>query len=160
MSDRNLDAFFKAAINSTTNGGVVTKLVEITHPLRQPLRWTQNNEPILSNGNIYIQKDFRATLVDQRPEEINNGILTVSNIDRSFLAYLSELPDGVDPVITLSIILATQPDSPQISVSYTCNRWNWNRRVVNAALDIKFPYLENIPSARFTADKFPGLFRT
>lgn len=151
------------AANLPQTSEIYIYLVTFSHAvLDSPIRICNDVAPVISNGHTYLPYGFDYTPPDDRPEEINNGTLSVDAIDRVVVEMVNAVGETDDPLnIEIQEILISDPDTPIYDpVSYTARVFVGTTYTVDMTLEFSFPFDEPIPGATFSRDKFPGLHRT
>lgn len=135
---------------------VVVVLLTIEHPAIAPIRVTNNNENIVSNGQTFLAYPFNITLPSDT-EEPGVAQLDIANVDRSIIEAI-ELMD--DPATCLvQVILASTPNSIEYEWSnlilrnVTADDVSVTAQIGHAPIDA-MPY----PPIRVTQRDFPGLY--
>lgn len=134
---------------------VLIELIEIDHPdMDVPLRFCNDAQAIVSNGNTYSPHSFQAELpTDDEPR----ASIKISNVDLSIAIALDLLPSR--PTATLSVVTLTDPDTAEYG-PLTFSVYDQRGDAQNITLDLVLQDLDQEPYPRqsFTPQLFPGLF--
>ncbi len=158
---RSTSALFKTMANAPETGEVLLALVTIDSPyiIGGPLRVVQNLEDIVSNGNTYTAFPFEVTL----PEDVDEGpakvTLSLDNVDRSIVTAIKGIPTTDAPIVTVDIIVASQPDVVEISMpNMVLRNVSGDAFRIDGELRLDEDDLIPFPEGSFTPVGFPGLF--
>lgn len=134
-------------------------LIEISHAtLGTPLRFANNTENIVSNGNTFTGFPFEIEI----PGDENGpprGRITIQNVDRKIGMAVRELT--TPPRIRLQAVLASDLNTVWLDFKHF-----WFRNIRGDAMQIQGDIdswdfsVEPWPSRRLTKARFPGLFKT
>ena len=89
-------------------------LVDISHPsLDDPIRLCNNEETVISNNDLYLPTGIQVQLPDESPDDLPSISMRVSDIDRTILTRLRQIPiqNSPRPLVTVRLVLAISPDS-------------------------------------------------
>ena len=154
---RTLSSAATASIHAQETGEVWLVLLTISHStLATPIRVVNNNEDITSRGNIYQAFPFEIVLPGQDPDSIPKATLRFDNVDRTAIATIR----GVEapPSVTIEVILASQPDTVEISFpNLALRNVKYDASVIEGELLFENLFSEPI-TLTMTPSRFPGLF--
>lgn len=158
---RTLSALMKSAANAQDTGEVILPLLTITHAsiLDGPLRFVRNLTNITSNGNVFTAFPFDITLPDDDEQGQQKMRLRIDNIDRQIVAAIRSIPPSQPPTIQLDIILASQPNTIELSFAgFVLREVDYDALVVEGELRQEEITVEPFVEGSFTPQHFPGLF--
>lgn len=154
---RSLSATAVASMNSQQTGEVWLILLTITHPdLPATLRFVNNNEDIVSNGQTFTAFPFEIVLPNQDPDTPPRATLRIDNVDRAIVAALRSITSA--PTIQFDVILASAPNTLEATFP--------GMRLNGATYDVAKIEGEIAPEPLFTEpitysmtpSRFPGMF--
>ncbi len=135
---------------------VVVILLTIEHPAIQPIRVTNDNVDLVSNGNTFLAYPFNITLPSDT-EDVGVAELQIANVDRSIIEAVEAMTDPAN--CTVQVVLASTPDNIEYEWSNLVIR-NVTAddvsvtAIIGAAPIDAMPY----PPMRVTQRDFPGLY--
>ena len=154
---RNTSATLRAAVFGQETDEVFLPLLVIEDPDITTIRVVDNEEDITSNGDVYTAFPFQISLP---PDSSDGGFsvrLTICNVDRTIIDEIRTLTRS--PTITLSIILASDPDTIEAGpIEMTLGKVDWDALVIIGTLQTEDILNEPYPGEFFTPNLFPGLF--
>ena len=158
MSRAVTSAFRQAAFAQQTDQ-VFLVILEINHSsLAQPIRVVNNTQDVTSNGNAYIGFPFDIELPGDFEEALPTVNLTICNVDRQIVQAIRTLTGP--PTITMSVILASQPDSLQAGpYVMTLREASYDAMAVSGSIMTEDVLNEAYPGDSFTPGIAPGLFK-
>lgn len=146
-----------ASMHAQETGEIWLVLVTIQAAgLATPIRVVNNNENVTSRGNIYQAFPFDIILPGQDPDGTPRAILRFDNVDRTAIAAIR----GVDsaPTVTLEVILASAPDTVEISFGgMSLRNVSYSATAIEGELQVE-PLLGEPITLNMTPSRFPGLF--
>ena len=158
---RSLSSLFKTMANASETGEVLLALVTITSSsiAGGPLRVVQDLQNITSNGNVYTAFPFEIRLAgdsDDGPAKIS---LSIDNIDQTMAAAIKAIPPNDPPTVTVEIVIASQPDTVEISIpNLKLRNVTGDAFRIDGELWMDEEDLLPFPKGSFTPPYFPGLF--
>lgn len=165
---RDVSDVFRSAVYAQETDEVPICLLTVTHEsLAEPVYISSDattrlsDDPLIygteSRGEQYIFLPFEFTLPDDKSDSAPRVQLTMDNIDRTLVAMLRSFV--TPPSIKLEIILASDPDTVEITVPVlqmsdaTIDDHTISNTIVADPL-INEPH----PAGQFTPGSFSGLF--
>ena len=138
--------------NSTTLVTEVATTITYVHILR----FVNNHESVVSNGNTYLGLAFNFTMPQDGENQRSAGI-EMDNVDRRLSTFL--LGAGVvDITVNEQLILISDPDTAEITRDYSLKNVTINRKTVSGEL-MYLQYLnDSFPTLTKTPSRFPGVF--
>jgi hypothetical protein len=134
-------------------------LLEVSHPdLANPLRFTNNNESLTSNGNLYQSWPFEVELPDQGEDKIPRARLVFDAVDNSIttvLRGLSEAPSLVISIVAVDTPNVIEKSFSNLTVTSQAYTIDYKTQLVLGMFPISRERAQNI---RFDKVRFPGLF--
>jgi hypothetical protein len=122
-----------------------------------PLRFVNNSEDVVSNGNTHLAYPFQISLPDEREDSPAQVTLIIDNIDQSIVAGIRLLTKP--PKITLEVILASDPDTVEAGpFEFSLNGVEYNAITVTGTLAFEEVLNEPYPCDSFDPTRFPGLY--
>lgn len=133
-------------------------LLQIDHvSLGTPLRFVNNNENITSNSNEYTAFPFEAVMPDDQDSKEPTAEIRIDNVSRQLIDEIRSIQ--TPPTITLSVILASSPDTVEWGPLEFLTRgvfYDAGRIVIRLSYSVfarePFPYIA------FDQSNFPGMF--
>lgn len=155
---RALSTTAKTAIFSQETAEVFLLLLTVAHAsLPSPLRFVNNQENITSGGNEYVAFPFEITLPDEKEESIPRMKLAIDNVDRQIVQAVRSLTSP--PTITLTVVLASQPNTIEASFTgFVLRDVTYNALVVEGSLMLEDVLNESFPQHSFTPNLYAGLY--
>jgi hypothetical protein len=154
---RSLTTTATSSIHAQETGEVWLVLLTITHStLATPIRVVNNNEDITSRGNLYQAFPFEIVMPGQDPDSLPKAMLRFDNVDRTAIATVRSIDSA--PTVTIEVILASQPDTVEISFpNLTLRNVKYDASVIEGELLFENLFSEPITYS-MTPSRFPGLF--
>lgn len=150
-----------AAAHAPSSGDAYLWLVEITHPqMADPLRLTNNGEPIASRGRLFMPSRMRTALPEQMADRPGRTRLVVEDVTEELRFELRSLSPHDAPRVTLELVLRSDPDTTQRAFR--------NARLSSAGLDpiavevelaARSALTRAAPWATFSRDLAPAVHR-
>lgn len=135
-------------------------LLTLTHDdlgVDNPLRFVNNIEDIVSNGDTYIAFPFRLTLPTITPNGPGEVFLEIDNVDKRIVEGLRSITDGAIAV-SLAVIIASDPDTVEFSLpDLVLREAQYDAEKVTGSLRFEDIVVKPIAES-VTPDGFPGLF--
>lgn len=154
---RTLSTVAKQAIFSQETAEVFLLLLDIAHASIPTIRVVNNQENITSGGEEYLAFPFEITLPDEKEESLGQMKLSIDNVDRAIVQAVRTLTSP--PTITLTVVLASQPDTVEASFDgFVLRGVTYNALVVEGNLMLEDVLNEPYPQDSFTPNLFAGLF--
>lgn len=155
---RSLSTVAKIAIFSQETAEVFLLLLTIAHPnLSPPIRVVNNQQDITSGGDTYTAFPFEITLPDEKEESIPRMRLAIDNVDKQIVQAMRSLTSP--PTITLTVVLASQPDTVEVSFTgFVLRDVTHNALVVEGSLMLEDVLNEAYSQHSFTPNLYAGLF--
>lgn len=147
-----------AAVLAQETGEVFLTLAEITHEtLDQPMRFVDNTENIVHNGETYYAVAFKFTPPTSTGENDTPARLAIDNVDRAIMERI--IPISTPLKISFKIVLASSLDTVEWESGELILRdISANVQQVSGALYDVFLADRTLPGIYFTPFDFPGLF--
>lgn len=158
---RPLSLELKAAMHAQETGAVLLAICAISHPsiLNGPLRVVNDLVDFVSDGHTYTAFPFQITLPEDTDEGRPSLRLVLDNIDRTIVQALRSIPPSSPPTVQVDLVLASQPDTLDLSFpNLTLRNVDYDLFVVEGDLVLNEDDREPIPSASFSPQSYPGLF--
>jgi len=156
IGQRTLSAAAVASITEEATDEVWLVLVKVTHAdLTDAIRVVNNIEHLTSNGEVYLACPFDLELPDEgdRPGEAR---IRIDNVSRDITRALRSISSA--PTVRLQVILASQPDTIEMSVEgLTLRDAIYELDYITGSLRFDDITIEAVAEL-ITPDRFPGLF--
>ena len=164
---RTLSPTMRASLFSQETGEVAMALLTVSHAdLDEAVRLTTNpverlqEDPLLYGTRSRGERYLFAPIEVELPQDVNDGDptarLAIDNIDLTLIDTLRSIEEGA--TITLEIVLASDPDTVEISFpSMKMVSVEYDRDAVAIDLAIDPLVTEPWPGDSFTPSAFPGL---
>lgn len=157
----------KAAIFAQQTDEVFITLVTINHPtFTTPVRIASDPfellpvagvRGVISRGEEFIYLPFVIELPAQDDTGVAKARISVDNISREIVAAVRRATSAL--LITIEIVLASDPDTPEISIEdFRLDRVTYDALTVSGDISVEYFDLEPFPARRFTPSDFPGIF--
>ena len=147
--------------NSQESGQVLVALIDISHStiIGGPLRLVQDVKPMVSQGNVYTAFPFEITLPDDNENATPRVKLAIDSVDQTIMTAIRTMPPGEPPTITVTLVLASQPDVIEMQMTGMVLRMVTGTSTrLEGDLLIDEEDLQRFPEGSFTPFDFPGLF--
>jgi len=157
---RSISARLREAMQAQQTGEVILAICQIEHPsiLNGPLRVVNNLQSIEHDGDTYAGFPFQVTLPTDNEDGQAAVRLVLDSVDRRVIEAIRSIPPGVPPVVRLDLVLASTPDTAEISFpDLTLRNAAYDTFVVEADLATDEDDREPFPQARFSPQLFPGV---
>lgn len=155
---RVLSANALISAHARETGEVWAFLIEIDHEtLTVPLRFTNDNQAVVSGGETFTPFPFNVGLPGSDPEQLPQVNLVIDAVDQSIAASLRAI--ATPPSVTLRLVMVSQPDTIEAIVENL--QWRGvggDVRVIEGTLTAEDILGTAYPGKRFTPDLFRGLF--
>ena len=150
---------FREEMFSAEAIGVWTALATITHAaLPEPIRIANNNENVISRGELYHKCPFRVKLPIHSEDGPPGAQLRAPNVSQDLVAALREIDSPAS--IKFEVVLASDPNT--IEISYGVMKVTFARvtqAIVSATIGLEDLRTEPFPAHGFVPTYFPGLFK-
>ena len=156
---RNYSANLKETINSTGAAESPLILLEIAHAdLATPIRVVNDNQDLVSNGNIFIALAFRVTLPDDLEQGLPRAVIAVDNVGRDLTAWIEASGGGQGATVRLMQVLRSAPDVIELDITLDLTNVKMNMLEVSGQLG--YDDILNRPAVPLTyrPDVAPGIF--
>jgi hypothetical protein len=155
---RDYSAGARRKINSTS-GEAPLVLLEITHPdLEAPIRVVQDNEDIVSTGDVFSAFSFDVGLPDDQDKQTPRASLAMDNVGRELTQWLDVSNGGEGAEARFMQVWRDDPDT--IEWEATMGISNVDMDVMRVAAELGYEELLNksgLPM-RYDPRTSPGLF--
>lgn len=153
---RTLSSAAVAAINAQESSEVWLVLLTMSNAGMTTIRVVNNNEDVVSRGNTYQAFPFELELPGEDPDSPSSARLRIDNVDKRIVEAIRSIT--TPPQITLEVILASQPDTVEISYSdLSLRSVDFDADSVRGELTFESIYSEPV-TLTITPNRFPGLF--
>lgn len=154
---RSLSSAAIASMHAQETGEVWLVLLTINHAsMAQPIRVVNNTEDITSRGALFQAFPFEIILPSDDPDSPPKAIIRFDNVERTAIATIRSITSP--PSVTLEVILASQPDTVEISYpNFALRNVRYDATVIEGELTFEGLYTEPI-TYQMTPSRFPGLF--
>lgn len=155
---RNTSTDFREAVYGQQTSEAFIVLIDIDHAdLSEPIRICNAGENITSNGNLYLALPFELSLPDEPSTGVTVGKIAIDNIGQEVIDDIRSISTA--PSVEISIILASAPDTVEVSFSgFEMTNINYDLYVISADIGIETFMGEPYPGDAFIPSMFPGLF--
>ena len=110
---RSLSAAAVSSLNTPQTGEVWLVLLTISNASMTTIRVVNNTEDIVSRGNTYQAFPFEMELPGEDPDSPSSARLRIDNVDKRIVEAVRSI--STPPEVTIEVILASQPDTVEIS---------------------------------------------
>ncbi len=140
---------------------VFLHLLKISVEGKEPLRFVDNTEAVVSNGESYSPVAFEIQLPEQSQDGKTSPCrLAVDNVDRVIAETVKNADAaGLKIYAEVSLIMAQTPDTPERGpIKFLLRNVTVTKNDVRGELYDSFIYDRKIPEGVYTPNDFPGLF--
>lgn len=157
---RDTSAAFKQAAFAPQTSEAVLELVTIDHGLlASPLRFVNNGENIISNGNTYLATRFGLSIPSESEDQPPKCRLQICNVDKQIMETVRSL--DTPPSLKIEIVLSSDPDTVELSLdSLKFKDVSYDAGIIEGTLGFEDTLSEPFPGDLFAPYAFPGLFGT
>lgn len=153
---RSLSAAAIAALTAPQTGEVWLVLLTISNASMTTIRVVNNTEDIVSRGNTYQAFPFEIELPGEDPDSPSSARLRIDNVDKRIVEAVRSI--STPPEVTIEVILASQPDTVEISyANLTLRSVEYDVDSVRGELVFESIFSEPV-TLTITPNRFPGLF--
>lgn len=154
---RTLSSVAKQAMFGQETAEVFLLLLTIAGTGITTLHFVNNYENVTSNGQVYTAFPFEIALPEDTEERPPRMRIKIDNVDRQIVQAVRSLTSP--PTITLSVVLASQPNTVEASFpGFTLRNVRYDALVVEGELLAEDVLSEPYPAGSFTPTVFQGLF--
>ena len=122
-----------------------------------PLRVVNNNEPIVSNGEIFEAYPFQLKLASQGGARTPTVELTIDNVDLRITQSIRELEEP--PTVTLQMLWASDPDHIEMEIAFLrLVKASYDAATVRGSLQAVDVLSQATADTAYTPSEFPDLF--
>ena len=150
---------FREEMFSAEATGVWVALATITHrALSEPVRIANNNDNVISRGNLYHKCPFAVKLPLHSEDGPPGAQLRAPNVSQDLVAILREIDSPAS--IKFEIVLASDPNF--IEIEYGIMQITFVRiteALIAATVGLDDLRTEPFPAHGFVPTYFPGLFK-
>lgn len=157
---RNLSSGAKSAIFAQQTGEAILVLIELSHPsFVSIMRFTANDQDVISGGNTYLAFPFEITLPDDEDDVPPKASLKIDNVDRRIVSEVRRV-SGQPIEVRLFIVTASSPDTIEAGpYSFVLRDTTYTAASIEGSLAYDDILSEPFPADSFTPVRFPGLFQ-
>ena len=158
---RTTSSAFRRMASAQETGEVLVALVDIVHASMpgSPIRVVQNLQPMVSQGNTYLAFPFSIKLPDDTDGAHPEVMLSIDAVDQSIAAALRALSPAQPPAITVTLVLASQPDVIEMQMPGLILRGiQGDALTIEGQLVLDEADLETFPQGSYNQTDFPGMF--
>lgn len=140
---------------------VFLHLLKISAEGRADLRFVDNTEQVVSNGEAYLPVAFQITLPEQNQDgTISPCRLAVDNVDRAIAEYVKTADgEGKKIYASVSLVMAQTPDTIERGpIEYVLRNIAVTSESVSGELYDSYLYDRKMPEGVYNPNDFPGLF--
>lgn len=154
---RTLSAIFKRMAFAQETSEAVVVLLTITHPdLPSPIYCARYSMDFTSRGNVYKAFPFEPTLPLDTADELPQATIVIENVDRVIVSTVRTLVGK--PAITLEVVVASDPDNPQVVLNLLLNEAKYDALTVTCTMAWESFLGEPYPAHSINPGDFPGVF--
>jgi hypothetical protein len=122
------------------------------------LRFVNNSEDVTSNSNLYTAFPFEATMPDDKDDKEPLAELRIDNVTRTLIDEIRTIQSP--PIITLSVILASSPDTIEWGpLEFETRGVTYDALSITFRLGYSAFIREPFPYIAFNTIGFPGMFQ-
>lgn len=149
---------FRSAVYAEETGEVLLQLLRLYHDdiVGGPLRFVNNTQDIISNGETYIGCPFEIFIPDDRDDILPEVRLAIDNVDRALTATIRSITTPVEA--EMEVVVASKPDVIELGpYRFTVRLVTWNVHTVSGTLRFEDVLNERFPGGSFTRAGWPAL---
>ena len=159
MSQSNFTNSFKENINSTSGKSVITALMILEHQdLSFPIRITQNNEDIISNGERYTSCYFEFTPYADIENQAPSASITIDNVGLELSRWIDRSNGAKNLKFTVHIIETSDPDYYQSSMTARLINISMTSKKISATISLEDIINKKAVERTFSEKYTSGLF--
>jgi len=149
---------FTRASNAVETKEVFLTLLEFTHPdMPNAIYFVDNTTAIVSNGTTYDPYPFEITLPEDTEGVLPQVKLKIDNVDRVLTDAIRGFSNP--PVVTLKIILASNPDTVEMKLeNLKLRNVTFDMYSIKGNLVMDSPLARKFPASTFNPKQYPALF--
>lgn len=126
--------------------------------LPNPIRLVKNTEDLVRNAGTFAKCYFDVRLAEDAADSPPQVQIVIDNIDKAIGIALQTLQGKVQ--ITLDVVLASQPNTVEISQGFFLLNSTFNARAITGTLGYEEEVLnQSFPQYTYTPNNTPGLWR-
>lgn len=154
---RTLSSTATASINAQETSEIWLALITLSHPdVETPLRFVNNNEIIMSGGEIFLPFPFELIFPDQTDESPGEARIVIDNIDRSIVNFIRSIFGP--PKVTIQVVLASSPGTIEAEFAdMSLRNVTYDKKTVSGVLKFDDIVIEPV-TVEMTPQRFPGQF--
>ncbi|NCQ54620.1 DUF1833 domain-containing protein [Candidatus Parcubacteria bacterium] len=155
---RNISQNFRNQLNGTEVYDTPLVILSITHESITPqvIRVVNNNQDIIYDGDTYLATSFSFVPPEEEGESLSNAKLTISNIDRRFIALFRTISGS--PSITAEIVLVGDNVVREAGPwEFQLSQISYNSRSITGVLSYDLRIDQILSPLKVTLTNFPGL---
>jgi hypothetical protein len=108
---RSYSTTYQRTVNATAAAEVPRLLLEISHPaLGEPLRFVNDTDALVHQGQTYIAAPFRYVLPDDFEGQLPRAQLQIDNVGRELTDWLEATEGGAGAGVRMLQVLRSDPD--------------------------------------------------
>lgn len=134
--------------------------VTLSHStFEKPYRMVYNNEPIERAAGTFEPAAFSLNLPEESEDEVPQVTLSVDNVSAEIGRAIRELPVGERPEVLLEVIMASSPDTVEVSSPFVFLSAQYDASTVSGTLGTDDDFLNiSFPRQRYTPANSPAVF--
>ena len=149
----------KSSLISVNNVDVPIYLLEISHPaLAVPVRICNDNEDIVSNGNIYRACPFNITFPNDSDSEVPRAQLELDNVGRQLVTWIEQTNGAEGTTVTMKLIQKSNPDLIESDIELSFSSINVTPLKISGTVGYERLLNARSVNQTYNADDFKGLF--
>jgi len=134
-------------------------LLEVSHALlAQPLRYVNDNEDIVSNGNNYVAGEFQFVWPDDQDQQAPAAQLSIGNLGGGLGEFFERARGGIGTRVTALQIMRSNPDFIEDRLTLDLRNIEVNMTAVSGQLS--YARILDQPGTAYTfrPETAPGIF--
>jgi hypothetical protein len=155
-----ISATLTAATNAQDTTEVLCHFVEISHDdLVTPLRFVDNFDDVVRDGNTYTGYNFEVQFPDEIPDQVPFCQIKIDNIDRAMVTQIRTLSGLKRMTITVSEALYSSPDTTERGpYEFELYDVDYGAAEIIGRMSYEDFMNDRFPKDRQTAQNQPGLY--
>lgn len=157
---RTLTSAQLSALHAQSTSEAFHTLLTLTHTdFAATIRWVDNTEDVVSNGNTFTAAPFAIRLPDDDGDKGPRAEVVMTNVDRSLVAELRSISGKTRIAATVTVVMASDPDTAMATFeNFDFINITFDAQVIQGELVLSDFLSEPYPGDTFTPADFPALF--
>lgn len=156
---RTYSNYFKGTIAQVNAAEAPLLLLEINHPaLAQPARVVNDNQDVVSTGNVFVASAFRVDLPEDLENQLPRARLAVDNVGEELVYWIETAAGAPGSTCRIMQILRSAPNTIEWEITLDIANPQLTALEVTADLVVENLFSAPAVSLQFRPDTAPGAF--